>query len=318
MSGANEKLYRDLKRLDEELSELAKGFDRTYRDYLITLGRAVRHQLVLATYHLCTHGYPEAFLQLSFTGRQELQQHLRNIAQQAELLFLQCLYVSTLRSIEQLQSEESEEDSPDEGETDNDRNEVDREEAEDNPSEDFDEESPDFETPEETGLFVIDLANPETLPTLVQHHALTPQLLDRWQESIEDGIVEVLGQLSNQTNQLLQRFGILPKKFPPALLEAASQAEAPSEAVSGPPNVLTLLVETGGSSESEPNLMKLMTVHLRLSEIEFADSQLKGWRDRLRQLSAKLSSLKGEYQRKQRERAIVEAESAWRSSWFED
>jgi len=61
-----------------------------------------------------------------------------------------------------------------------------------------------------------------------------------------------------------------------------------------------------------------MAIHLRLIEIEFADAPLTAIRNRIRSQSAQLRNLGREYQKKQRERAIAEAQSAWRTSWSED
>jgi len=61
-----------------------------------------------------------------------------------------------------------------------------------------------------------------------------------------------------------------------------------------------------------------MVIQLRLTEIEFADAALNVIRNRIRNHSAQLRNLGREYQKKQRERAIAEAQSAWRASWFDD
>ena len=61
MTGSTERLYQTLERLRGELSQLSHQFEDTYREYITALANAVRHQLILATYHLCTQGYPEAF-----------------------------------------------------------------------------------------------------------------------------------------------------------------------------------------------------------------------------------------------------------------
>ncbi|MGC9504814.1 hypothetical protein [Baaleninema sp.] len=319
MSGSTERIYNDLKRLNEEIADLAQGFDRTYTDYLTVLGQAIRQQSILATYHLCTHSYPEAFLRLSFAQRQAFQEKLREIAKEAEPLLQRVLISAMLRVLQETASEENEDDSPFE------ENEFSAsEENEDDPpldDEEEDDEDEDLfaEEFQEIELSLIDADSLESIPSLSQYQPMTPQFLLRWQQTLEAGIVQILATISNQINQLLRKYKILPPNLPPPLLEAASQAEATSESVSGPPNVLSLLVEADTPDESSsPNVLQLMTVHLRLSEIEFADTQVKSQRDRLRQLSSQLIKLGKAYQKKQRERAVIEAESAWRSSWFDD
>lgn len=62
---------------------------------------------------------------------------------------------------------------------------------------------------------------------------LTPERLFSWQDGIETGIVRLLKLLSKDTNLQLQRFGLLPKKLPQAILEVASKADASSDMVAG-------------------------------------------------------------------------------------
>src|SRR3712207_8915862 len=54
------------------------------------------------------------------------------------------------------------------------------------------------------------------------------------------------------------------------------------------------------------------------SDIEFADATVMAGRSQIRNLSSRLSNLKREFQKKQRERLITEAEAAWRSSRSEE
>jgi hypothetical protein len=180
----------------------------------------------------------------------------------------------------------------------------------------FTDETLPFPSPEALNLG-FDLDRPETLPHLTDYEPMTPELLASWQQTLEQGILEILGNLSEQTNQLLQDSEILPAKLPQQIVEAASKAEATAETTAAAPNLLSFLVETS-ADESSPQLAQLMAIRLRLSEVEFADTTLKGWRDRLRRLSSQLVSLGRDYRKKQQERAVLEAESAWRSSWFDE
>jgi hypothetical protein len=63
---------------------------------------------------------------------------------------------------------------------------------------------------------------------------------------------------------------------------------------------------------------QLIAIQLRLSEIEFADTNVRTARNQVRQLESKLASLGREYHKRQRERTIAEAEAAWRASWFDE
>ncbi len=70
---------------------MAQAFQGTYQQYLTALGQATRQQLILASYHICTRGYPEQFTLLSSPERQTLQRTLRQLAQQAETELIGCL-----------------------------------------------------------------------------------------------------------------------------------------------------------------------------------------------------------------------------------
>jgi hypothetical protein len=276
-----EKIEQDLAALAQALATLNLEFRSAYEGYLTDLGQAVQQQLILACYHICTQSLPEPFLQLSFDGRQKMQQSLRRLAKETNI---------KLRSLLDEAAEEKEIAEDAELPADNDRLQVEN--------------------------YLLSIAN-------------SPESLARWQDSIERAIVNIINHLSRDTNRLLQQAGIVPKQLPEAVLEVASQAESSGgDSVAGPPNILSLIVETDVSSissESEnlPETSANTTMHvtaikLRLSEIEFANANTSAWRQQIRNLSVRLNSIGRDYQKKRRELAVVEAESAWRSSWFED
>ncbi len=97
---ARERIEQDLAGLEEALAALTLEFRSTYDGYLTALGQAVRQQLILACYHLCTQAVPESFLKLSFDGRQKMQQSVRALAAASE---------EKLRSLVTTESEEEEE-----------------------------------------------------------------------------------------------------------------------------------------------------------------------------------------------------------------
>ncbi len=301
--GARERIEQDLAGLEEALAALNVEFRSTYDGYLTALGQGVRQQLILACYHLCTQAVPESFLKLSFDGRQKMQQSVRRLAAASQ---------EKLRSL----TTESEAEEEEEIEEEIEENEFGEEEIEED-------EFGDEEIEVNNEFSAINYQFPATNNQLPI--ANSPESLARWQNSIEKSIAQILKLLSRDTNRLLQQSEILPSQLPEQVLEAASAAELSAESVAGPPNLLSLIIETD-SSPAPPNLGKrpgsnalhITAIKLRLSEIEFADPGTSAWRQQIRNLSAKLNSLGRDYQKKQREMAVVEAESAWRSSWFED
>ncbi|MBF2018404.1 MAG: hypothetical protein IGS23_25035 [Rivularia sp. T60_A2020_040] len=78
-----ERIEQDIIQLEKAISAIAIQLKNAYESYLSVLGKAVCQQLILASYHLCTQGYPEKFLKLSLNQRQKLQQAMRNLAKSA-------------------------------------------------------------------------------------------------------------------------------------------------------------------------------------------------------------------------------------------
>ncbi|MBG1261545.1 hypothetical protein [Nostoc commune] len=281
MARAIERIERDIAAIKEAIRAIAVELQTAYASYLNTLGLAVRKQLILASYHLCTQGYPENFLHLSLNQRQQLQQAIRKLGQVAAEQLLACI-----------KSEEAGVDERDEG----------------------------YEGDEgvtsSSSFGLLDTSNSQSLTTDTSN----PIELVKWQQNLEEVTQEILKKLSHDANVLIQKSGILPKKLPEPILAAAAAAasEASGEVMPGPPNLLNLVIEIENEQQSEDSgLTQIMAINLRLGEIEFADVTLSSERRQIRSILVQLNKLGREYQKKHRERAIAEAEAAWRASWFE-
>ncbi|MDZ8140725.1 MAG: hypothetical protein RM049_36445 [Nostoc sp. DedQUE04] len=287
MARAIERIEQDIAALQEAIRAIAIELQSAYASYLNTLGIAVRKQLILASYHLCTQGYPENFLHLSLNQRQQLQQAIRKLG---ELAAEQLLIYLT--------SEESGEDEVDEGDEEDEMDEMDEE-----------------VTPSSSSLF-LDTSNSQYLTA----NTSDPIELAKWQQKLEEVAQDILKKLSHDANLLLQKAGVLPKKLPePILAAAAAASEASAEVMPGPPNLLNLVIEIENEQQSEDSgLTQIMAINLRLGEIEFADVTLSSDRKRIRSILVQLNKLGREYKKRYKEKAIAEAEAAWRASWFED
>ncbi|PSB26034.1 hypothetical protein [Stenomitos frigidus] len=291
MVGAVERIAQEIAALDKETSAIADAFYSAYSTYLAVLGQAVRQQLILASYHVCTQGYPEAFLRLSYSQRQQLQQRLRTLAQHVQEEIAAQLHkpVAIAPPIDRLALE---------------------------PVPDTDQSSISAWSPDEP----LAIASPPP-----QSRSLTPTDLAYWREELEHAIVAELKTASHAANRLLQQAQMLPQTLPERILEAATNAEM-SDARVGTPNVLNLLVATDDDTvETEPSdeadgrsVMPIIAICLRRSEIEFADPVVAAARSKLRSLFAQLQGLGRDYQKKQHEQSIAEAQAAWRSSWTEE
>jgi hypothetical protein len=377
MAGAVERIEQDIAALDEVVKAIAQEFHDTYHQYLTNLGQSVRQQLILASYHICTKGYPERFLKLSFSQRQNLQQSLQKLVQQAQVQLIELIeaaYLEVASSDEdedEIDEDEVESDEVDDA-TEPDATELDKTESTDTPDiaqasvselQTSELQTSEFQTlefqasqsqplesqPSESQPLEVESSElpldqdsteqsefqayvppdltsaseespiaEEQKPTATIDVLDSPEAVAYWEERIEEGIVEMLQTLSHAANRLLQKASILPDKLPEPVLEVAAKSGLATETVSGPPNLLNLLVETDDDDEEESAVTHIIAIQLRLSEIEFSDATLSTWRSKIRSLLARLVQLGRQYQKKQRERAIAEAEDAWRSSWFEE
>jgi hypothetical protein len=342
MSSSLKQVEKQLAAIEQSSKALANELHQTFLNYLKFLGNAVKKQLILASYYLCTQGYPDAFLSLSFKEKQELQSAIRQNALSA-VQDLSILLTLTLRIQQNLSSqterdnadnlanfvnflEELEESAPlDEDEIDEDKIHED-ELDEDKIHEDEIDEDKIHEINER--IFAQgreEIENPWAGIVLTN-----PERISQWHKTLEQGIVEILRTASRKTNESLQEYKILPKNLPDIpdiLLELGAKASGYAEPMGNLPNIVNLTIEIGNDAEGEKSskrekkskdVINILKINLRLSDIEFADPLLMAKRNQIRELSHRLNSLLKEYQKKQQERIIAEAEAAWRSSWFEE
>jgi len=284
MLEAIEQIEQEITALKEAVATIVQESRSTYASYLEVLGRAVRQQLIMTSYHLCTQVYPQSFLSLSLSQRQQLQQTLQKLGKRAD---------------QRLQH------------------------------------------------------NLELLATS-EHTLEDPEQLSQAIAQLELSVAEELQRVSYEVNLCLQSYEILSSTVVEIVLKVAAKTEALGGVVAGPPNLLTAVIETAEAEpspsvpaidfspetsqgpqlipeaqlqsaseepdvpqEQETSSMEITAIYLRLGEIEFADSTVMLWRNRLRKLGAQLGGLKREFRKKQRERTIAAAEVAWRASWSE-
>ncbi|WP_299486686.1 hypothetical protein [Acaryochloris sp. IP29b_bin.137] len=93
-------IQHSLDQLTEKTVELTQEAHQRYGQYLALLGPAISQKLVLASYHLCTQVYPDAFLKLSLNQQQTLQQDIQKLGQK-----LQEALTAVLQPLDDLTSE---------------------------------------------------------------------------------------------------------------------------------------------------------------------------------------------------------------------
>jgi hypothetical protein len=108
MARSLDQIRRDQDRLEQATTQINTQLADVYQQYLQILGGAVQQQLILGTYHLCTQTYPEAFLKLSLSQREKLQQDMRQLGQKGKTHIKELAHVdnmaSTLKLLLQSQS----------------------------------------------------------------------------------------------------------------------------------------------------------------------------------------------------------------------
>jgi hypothetical protein len=283
MARAIERIQKDITELEEAIRAIAEELKLSYTKYLNVLGPALQQQLILASYYLCTQGYPEEFLKLSLNQRQKLQQSIRKLGQEAATQLIIYIQPSEVLPIEPVSETEIQETEVEEKE---------------------------LEAKEENNQHphIVDSSNPVAVA--------------QWQQNLEKAIEETLKKVSQNTNIFIQKTGILPQKLPEPILVAAAAAassQSSSDLIPSPPNILNLVIEISDEEDSEDsNLTQIMAIHLRLGEIEFADREVLARRKIIRNILLQLHKLGQEYKKRQKELKIAEAEAAWRASWFEE
>lgn len=297
-------IENDIEKLQQQVQEISDRLETAYENYTQILGDTLKQQLVFSVYQICTQEYPQGFLSLSLSKQQELQQNIRELGKTA---------TDNLKlGGDLLQMMNVEEDNDDE------EDELEEESSSPNIF------SEQWETFSE-GKVIEQAASNEEQETS-QNKELTPDNLMAWSNLQEEAIAMILATVSSQANTLLQNMGILPQELPQEMIEAALQTEGAGSISNRAPGVLHLMLEVerknkDQQSRNENNnneVMQLAVVRLRVGELEFAAPSLNTKRREIRTIQQQLQKLQEQYNRLTNERAIAQAELAWRSSWHED
>jgi hypothetical protein len=375
----------DLTRLEETIGAIATDLEAAYESYLTDLAEVASQQLILAAYHLCTQGYPEQFLELSASQREETQQALRSLAQDITQQLREALspkpsepdpelpveQVEPLTSAVVLEAQgmmheaaaialpptvseggEVEADqlpaqTPDDaaglpmelssaeqllaGPMSAEDASVDAIRMDDNT--DFTDDTDDGfgddlplisrskSITDTAGTVILQLgdaseeeADEEDTLSVLPSDPLNR--LVKWHERVEGRLATLLQTLSYGANRLLHRAEILPHHLPDAVMEVAIKSGMTAESA-GSPNLMKLMIEAKSEERDESGVLQFIIIRLRLSELEFGNAGLASQRSQIRQLLSRLSKAGKDYRKRQREKAVVQAELAWRSTWHE-
>jgi hypothetical protein len=281
MARSIEQVGHDLIQLKTTSGEVGRELTAVYRSYFSHLATALRQQSIQSCYHLCTNCYPDAFLQLNYNQRSQLLKTLQRVIGNVTARL-----VSIIDPI------------PDRV----------------NHSDDDDEPTGELTSMQVTPIDWFD----------------TPLSLSTWQQNLEVELLHRTKEISYKVNLLLQQAQIAPANIPKPILEADPEADRQADGVVSAPNILSVFIEQASIEEQQlgdnenaedddlNSIIKIHSLYLRLTEVEFSDGTVLSLRKNINQLVNKVSVLRREYLQKQQELKIAEAESAWRNSWFED
>jgi hypothetical protein len=71
------RIEKDIQDIQQAIADVSSRIDTIHLEYAQAIAKAVQQQVLLAAFKFCTHERPTAFLALSLSERQQLQEHLR-------------------------------------------------------------------------------------------------------------------------------------------------------------------------------------------------------------------------------------------------
>ena len=399
MVNASGHIEQQLSKIQTQTADIATELEALVDSYLKVLSQAGKRQLVLAAYHVCTQIYPDRFLELSLSQRDDLQQRLRELgnripsqlndkwetakrlslrpAEEDGLAVIRQLFLEAASVREQPDREQASSRSADSppkplGET---SDSVVQQDAES-------QESVTTQRSQEKLLAEIQTLMGSSEPLSAaedsddeQTGPMQPAQLMRRQILIEKAIRDVLKSVSEKANDILQKADVMPE-IPKALLGATSGSERLGHMPMKTPNLVRLAIKVmhepekddfednddaadadddtqsskwpdeseisaaiiaregpsdddseepeNFSAGSMPRFLQIeslpdfVMIQLRLSEIEFAETNVAVWRSRIRKKMGRLKQVGHAYKDAERQLAIAQAEDAWRASWTND
>ena len=345
MTKSIQQVKQNLTNLQSQVGEAAAELKELRLNYLEILSQSLKQQFILACYQICTHLYPQPFIDLSLKEKQDLQQNIRqlSIELQPQLIALVeqtelepkpiefDLMAELIKKLPKAKSKKSDYASGSSGDRHN-SSETDLElvKAEIANLENI-------EDLEDIELIAIDASSSEGLEAIETIGELSeqspkelidwdnPEHLMLWHKQVERGIKKILSDVSRKVNKLLQEAKIIPARLPSKVIDVAMQADVAKgmKSNSGQPQVAHVMqiaveAEKNKKSKSNQNPLQISLLRLRLAEIEFSDPLLNAKRGQIRNLLGKIKQQNSQYKAIKQELAIIEAEAAWRSSWYED
>jgi hypothetical protein len=349
MTKSIQQVKHNLEILKSQVAETATELEELHCNYLELLSHSLKQQLILACYQICTQLYPQSFINLSLSAKQDLQQNLRTLSTELKTQLAEIVAQKELEPkptevnliselIKKLPKSKLRTEATGEEEINQERentlteNDLELIKAEIASIENI-------ENLEDIELIAINASaiNINSDDEVEPDHSIesapgeqvnfeNPEHLILWHQQIERGIKRTLDETSRRVNHLLQKSKIIPNRLPNQIIDVAMQADGDSKGMRNNlklpqiPHVMNLTIEGDKSKQSQSGTksLQISLLRLRLAELEFSDHLLNAKRGQLRNLMSKVNKLDSQYQAIQQELAVIEAQAAWRSSWYED
>ncbi|MEO0834478.1 MAG: hypothetical protein AAFY16_00455 [Cyanobacteria bacterium J06642_3] len=322
MTKSIQQVKQDLDNLKSTVANTAVELEKLYSNYLDLLSHSLQQQLIFACYQICTEIYPQEFLNLSLSEKQELQQSLRGMGVKLKSELTEIINYKELEPepLEVNLMAELLKNLPKPKKNNG-------ESTEEEPEINLELVKAELENIEfiEIGS-AIESSEEETeaLPTETVDFE-NPKHLVLWHKQIERIIKKTLDATSSKVNKCLQDSRVIAEPIPRKVIEVAMQADsgrgrANNSKSSGFPHIMHLAIETDKKKKPQPSpkSIQISLLRLRLAELEFSDHILSAKRREIRNLLGKITKLNSKYESIQQEIAVIEAQAAWRSSWYED
>jgi hypothetical protein len=347
MTKSIQQVKHNLEILKSQVAETATELEELHCNYLELLSHSLKQQLILACYQICTQLYPQSFINLSLSAKQDLQQNLRHLSTELKTQLAEIVAQKELEPkppelnliselIKKLPKSKPRAEAIGEETEEQRENTLTEKDLELIKAEIASIEN--IENLEDIELIAINASaiaasldeevepdhSTEAAPR-EQVNFENPEHLILWHQQIERGIKRTLDETSRKVNHLLQKSKIIPDRLPNQVIDVAMQADGDKGMRNNlklpqVPHVMNLVVEgdKNQASQSGRKSLQISLLRLRLAELEFSDHLLNAKRGQLRNLMSKVNKLDSQYQAIQQELAVIEAQAAWRSSWYED
>ena len=279
MSKPVEQLNQDLNKLRNISGEIGRELTAAYKAYFEIFAPTLKQQSIQGCYYLCTSGYTETFLKLSYNQRSQLLKTLQRVIGNVAADLVTCIDPSGRRK------DDDDDDEPTGDLTMLSTTPIDW-----------------FATPESLSTWQKNLES-EITRSLKEISYKVNLLLQQGQvmpPSIPKPILEANPQADERGGNTASI---------PNLLSVLIKEDIARDPKINPEEE---------DEDNVPKIIEIHSLYLRLSEVEFSNANVLTLRKSINQLVNKTKILRREYFQKQQELKVAEAESAWRNSWFEE